>query len=147
MDKGVGREMKIQLNDKFRIVGVPMNFVLEEKKTIIRKGEKFGTEYWDVAGYYSNFESLLAGLLRRGVQESECEDVNLLIQEVKDGVRAIVAQIKLLEGEGLQKKCKACGKETNKPSGFCGALCQQDYLCETAEEMRGEKEEGTRKNE
>jgi hypothetical protein len=77
------------------ITGIPMNFVLNEKK-VYDKGEKAGQEYWTVAGYYSNFESLLSGLFKRGIQESECEDVNLLIQEVKNGAQAIATQIKIL---------------------------------------------------
>ena len=89
--------MLIQLNDKFRVTGIPMNFVLEEKKVVAKEGDNFGKEYWDTAGYYSNLESLVAGLLRRGVRESECENVNLLIQEIKDGVELIMTQIKLLE--------------------------------------------------
>lgn len=91
---GLGEmKMKIKLNDKFQITGIPMNFVLEEKKI----NKKTQEEYWDTVGYYPNFESLLSGMLRHGVQASECEDVKLLIQEVKDGVRAIMEQIEVLE--------------------------------------------------
>ncbi len=87
--------MLIRLNERFKITGIPMNFVLEEKKTYDR-GEKVGQEYWTIAGYYPDFETLLTGLFRDGIQQSEREDMELLVQEVKNGVRAIVEQIKVL---------------------------------------------------
>jgi hypothetical protein len=66
-------------------------------------------------------------------------DKGLGRRTVDKEVRAIIKQA----SKGVtEMKCRWCGKETNKPSGFCNALCQQDYLCETEEEMRGEKEEG-----
>lgn len=88
--------MKIRLNDKYQITGIPMNFALEEKK-IYGEGDKKGQEYWTTAGYYPSFESLLSGLFKHGIQASEYEDVKLLILEVKNGVRAIMEQIAILE--------------------------------------------------
>jgi hypothetical protein len=88
--------MLIQLNDKFRVTGVPMDFVLEEKKIHVEGKEK-GIEYWDTAGYYPTLESLLRGLATRHLQTTETEGIQLLVQEIKNGVRTITAQIKLLE--------------------------------------------------
>ncbi len=75
-----------------------MNFVLEEKKI----NKKTQEEYWNTAGYYPDFESLLSGMFRHGVQTSECENVNLLVQEVKDAVQAIMAQITILQEESKE---------------------------------------------
>jgi hypothetical protein len=96
--------MKIKLNDKYQITGIPMNFALEEKK-VYDKGDKAGQEYWVNSGYYPDLESLLSGLLRRHVLASECEDVILLIQEIKIATQTIMEQIKLLErgGEHIEK--------------------------------------------
>jgi hypothetical protein len=88
--------MLIKLNDKYQVSGIPMNFALEEKK-VYDKGDKAGQEYWVNSGYYPDLESLLSGLLRRHVLASECEDVILLIQEIRVSTRAIMAQITILE--------------------------------------------------
>ena len=85
--------MKIKLNDKFQVVGIPMNFVLEEKKINLKTGE----EYWQTAGYYPTLEILLHGLFRRGLQESETEGVQNIIQELIFGVQAIMIKIELLQ--------------------------------------------------
>ena len=88
--------MKIKLNDKYRIRGVPMNFVLEENKI----NGKTGESHFEVVGYYPTLESLLNGVATRTVQASECENVNLLIQEIKTAVRDVMAKIELLQEEG-----------------------------------------------
>ena len=87
--------MKIKLNDKYQVTGVPMNFILEEKK-IHSEGKEKGVEYFDTIGYYPSLETLLRGLATHSIQQSNCEDVKLLIQEIKNGVRTITEQIKAL---------------------------------------------------
>jgi len=89
-------EMKIKLNEQYQIRGIPMNFVLEEKKV----NKKTDEEYWETVGYYPTLESLLHGGATRAVQQSELEDVNLLIDAIKTAVRDVLAKIKLLQDEG-----------------------------------------------
>lgn len=89
-------DMLIKLNDKYRIRGIPMNFVLEEKK-IRQGGKNKGEEYWQESGYYPTLKSLLRGIATRHVQTTETEGIQLLIQEIKNGVQAIKQQIEVLE--------------------------------------------------
>ena len=89
--------MKIKLNDKYQVTGVPMNFILEEKK-IHSEGKEKGVEYFDTVGYYPTLESLLHGIATRHLQTTETEGIELLIQEIKNGVQAITEQIEVLEG-------------------------------------------------
>lgn len=99
--------MLIQLNERQRITGIPMNFVLEELKVKGKESKNAGEEYWDTAGYYSNLKDLLYRLLERGVEQSECEGVQNIINEIKMSTQAISDQIKLLECE----KCMGGGKK------------------------------------
>ena len=98
--------MIIQLNDKLKVSGIPMNFVLEEKKIKGKESKNAGEEYWDTAGYYPDLESLICRLLQRGVEQSECEGIKNIINEIKMSVRAITEQIKLLECEGCKHSIK-----------------------------------------
>jgi len=87
--------MKIKLNDKYQVTGVPLNFVLEEKK-VHSEGKEKGVEYFDTVGYYPSLETLLRGMATHGLQTTETEGVELLIQEIKNGVRTITNEIKAL---------------------------------------------------
>lgn len=88
--------MIINLNESYRLHGVPMNIVLE-KKLITEKGDNAGKEYWIAEGYYPNIESALKGIFNRLVETSEAEGIQLLIQEIKSGVQAIIDQINILK--------------------------------------------------
>lgn len=88
-------DMKIKLNDKYQITGVPLNFVLEEKK-VHSEGKEKGVEYFDTIGYYPSLETLLRGLATHSIQQSNCEDVKLLIQEIKTLTRSVTDEIKAL---------------------------------------------------
>jgi hypothetical protein len=94
--------MLIQLNENLRVTGIPMNFVLEEKKVRSDKSDNAGEEYWSVAGYYPDLESLLRRMLQRAVEQSECEGIQNIINEINLSTTAIVAQIRLLECEGCK---------------------------------------------
>ncbi len=87
--------MIIMLNDMYRVRGIPMNFVLEERKTRL-KGENAGTEYWSESGYFPDLEMLLIEIATRHLQATETEGIELLIKEIKDGALAIAEQIRLL---------------------------------------------------
>lgn len=89
--------MKIKLNEQYQVRGIPMNFILEEKK-IRKEGKNIGEEYWQEIGYYPTLESLLRGIATRHLQTTETEEIELLIQEIKNGVQAITEQIEVLEG-------------------------------------------------
>jgi len=91
--------MKIKLNEQYQIRGIPLNFVLEEKK-VIEKGDKAGTEYFSTVGYYPTLESLLHGIATRHLQTIETEGIELLIQEIKMLCRSVLAKIGLLQDEG-----------------------------------------------
>lgn len=98
--------MLIQLNERQRVTGMPMNFVLEELKVKGDKSKDAGEEYWQESGFYPDLESLLCRLHQRGVEQSECEGVQNIITEIKMSVRAITKQIKLLECEGCKHSIK-----------------------------------------
>lgn len=86
--------MKIQLNEDYRVSSDPLNFILQERKI----NQKSHEEYWKDIGYYSNLEQLLSGLFKKRLQASEIEGIQLLIDEIKNAVRAIQTQIKRLGG-------------------------------------------------
>jgi hypothetical protein len=88
--------MKIKLNEQYQVRGIPMNFILEEKKI----NKKTNEEYWETAGYYANLESLLLGIATHGVQTTETEGIELLIREIKMLCRDVLAKITLLQDEG-----------------------------------------------
>lgn len=87
--------MIIQLNERYRITSQARNFVLEEFKT----NKKNGKEYWVDVGYYAELEHVLLKLFKLGLQESEVEGIQSIINEIKTSVKSIMEQIELLEDE------------------------------------------------
>lgn len=96
--------MLIQVSEKYRVTGIKMNFVLEEKKVRGDKSKEAGQEYWDESGYYSNLEQLLNALFTRQFQESEVEGIKALIDEIRVSTGVILEQVKLLECEKCNSK-------------------------------------------
>ena len=90
--------MKIKLNEQYQVRGIPMNFVLEEKK-IRKDGKDKGMEHWQEIGYYPTLESLLRGIATRHLQTTETEGIELLIQEIKTFADSVKHQIRLLQDE------------------------------------------------
>jgi hypothetical protein len=87
--------LKLQINENFRVTGIPNNYVLEERKT----NKKTGEEYWDGGKYYGNLEQLFTALLNRQLLDSETEGVKALIDEIRVSVAVILEQIRILQGE------------------------------------------------
>jgi hypothetical protein len=89
--------MKIKLNEQYQVRGIPMNFILEEKK-IRKEGKNIGEEYWQEIGYYPTLESLLRGIATRHLQTTETNGIELLISEIKTFTKSVKEQIEVLEG-------------------------------------------------
>jgi hypothetical protein len=88
--------MLIQLNENTRITTIPANFILEQRREI-KEGVHKGEFTWDTIGYYGNLEQLLSGMLRKGLQASECEGIQNIINEIKMAVKTIEEEIKILK--------------------------------------------------
>lgn len=91
--------MLIQLNEQYRVRGVAMNFVLEEKKVRGDKSKNAGEEYWEEIGFYPSLDALLRGMFKRHLQASECVGVIEVIQEINKAVATIQAQMRSLQDE------------------------------------------------
>lgn len=75
--------MEIYLDEKYRIVTVPLNFVLEKwEDSRLFRGEKT-KEGWKVQGHYSRIEHLLWGYMRGNMFTSEAKNIEELISEVQ----------------------------------------------------------------
>jgi hypothetical protein len=59
--------MTLQLNDKWRIVTEPNNFVLQELKEYKRKETKEVFYKWETEGCYGNEQQAIKGCLRHGL--------------------------------------------------------------------------------
>jgi hypothetical protein len=127
-----GREMLIQLNDKYRATGIKMNFVLEEKKIRGDKSKEAGQEYWGESGYYSNLEQLLNALLIRQLQDTGTEGIRDLIDELRVSTGIMLEQIKLL-------KCENCGGKYEKSKSVVGN-CASDVTRNPIESVQPEND-------
>lgn len=84
--------MIINLNDQYRITTDALNYVLEEKK-IINKGDKVGESYWTNVGYYPSLEGTVSAILKKGIQTTEVEGVQNIINEIKMATRELTERI------------------------------------------------------
>ena len=58
----------IYIGQDYYIGGDPLNITLYQKKTVKKKGETEGKEYFDELGYYHTTAELLAALTRRKIR-------------------------------------------------------------------------------
>lgn len=77
--------MQIQLNDDYRIIDDPLQFILQHR--CIRKSD--GSDYWVNEGYYGTLNSLVSALLTREIHDADIST----ICEIPNVLRACTASI------------------------------------------------------
>lgn len=73
--------MNIQLDENYKIISDPLNYILQEKR-IAEKGKNEGKEIWVNAGYHGTLQSALKGYIRKNIQNSDIDTVEGLIDRM-----------------------------------------------------------------
>lgn len=92
--------MTIILSEKYKLTSDARNIMLEEKK-IVKAGENKGQENWENVGYYPNLQWAVNAIVRRGIQTTEVEGIQNIINCIKEAVASLSGQIEVLQ-EGKQ---------------------------------------------
>ena len=96
----------IHIGENWYIGGDSMNITLYQKKTVKKKGDNEGNEYFEESGYYNTFENLLHALTRKKIRLSissanSLEEVSTAIQEthsmIKEFCDRLEKEIKQME--------------------------------------------------
>jgi Domain of unknown function (DUF5405) len=56
----------IEIGDRYVVTSDPLQFILQEKKTI-KTGKNVGNEWLDVVGYYPKLNQLISGLMHHNI--------------------------------------------------------------------------------
>ena len=87
MERIVGRQEMIKIDDRFFIDTDEKCYVLKEKSKIMdKKSKNYGEEVLKVCGYYVNLESLLNGFLKVKTREfisGNEKEIKDLVKEIK----------------------------------------------------------------
>ncbi len=105
--------MKLDLNEKYRVVTDEYNFILQEKKIVGSKKPatrspdacNVGKVKYTNLGYYSNLPSLMHGLITREIRISEVDEINEIEMLVKRCTQEIVDNLSL---HGIKKEVANC---------------------------------------
>ncbi|MDC4801538.1 hypothetical protein NQ814_18600 [Acinetobacter baumannii] len=101
--------MKLDLNEKYRVVTDEYNFILQEKKVIGSKKPatrspdacNVGKIKYTSLGYYSNLSSLVHGLITREIRISEVDEISKIEELINTCTKEIVDKISL---HGIEKE-------------------------------------------
>jgi hypothetical protein len=94
-------KMTIILSEKYKLTSDAGNVILEEKK-IVKAGENKGLENWENIGYYPNLQWAVNAVIRKGIQTTEVEGIQNIINCIKEAVASLSGQIEVLQEGGCQ---------------------------------------------
>jgi len=82
----------LQITDEWRITTDPQNFILQ-KSRIVKEGKNKGEVIWSSVGFYPTLDRACKGLIRKGLKESDLQDVkaitNYVDGEIVDGIQVV----------------------------------------------------------
>lgn len=82
--------MQIQLNDDYRIIDDPLQFVLQHR--CIRKSD--GSDYWINEGYYGTLNSLVSALLTKEIHDADVSTIREIPAVLRACTDTIVEALK-----------------------------------------------------
>jgi hypothetical protein len=88
-------KFKVQIDDKYRIVTIPANFVLEKHITV-QTGKSKGETKWIPDGFYPKLEQALSGYTRRQMLEATptcIDELKSLLGRLTDAIQAISKEV------------------------------------------------------
>jgi len=80
--------MLLNISDKYRVTGIPLNFVLKEKGI-----SKEGKVVWKTTGYYPTLESLFRCMIKENIIDTEGE-VKQVVDKIDEVCEKILTAIK-----------------------------------------------------
>lgn len=95
--------MIITLNSQYRLVSDERNIILEKKNITGKDSKTQGLETWVIAGFYSNLEQAVEGILRKHIQTNEFEGIQNIIAELK-AVKSALMTVINVEVEKVEPK-------------------------------------------
>jgi hypothetical protein len=90
--KGVFEEMIWQLTDEYRVKTEPMNYVLQELRTV-RPKDKPPYEEWQTLGYYSGLRSVMKALPDYMGLRDDVTSLESLLGRLENTIEEVIARV------------------------------------------------------